>query len=290
MLLSLLEVFGVLWIVVEAGAFFSEEFSESVRTHWWLFLVVGCLVGLIRAVPRLSVSASVAGTDCDITIRVGDLFDVKDVAHIVPANTTFDTSLEDGTIDETSVQGQFTTRFFMSCEQLDREIMYSLKGVECKSVDAQEKSYGKRQRYEVGTVASIVVEKKRIHLVAIATMNAHKTAQATRRDVQDALPRLWEHIRTRGGIETLCCPILGSGFSRVDASREELVCELVRSFIPAVKAGTFCRGLVIVVSRRDYSDGHLNLERVGRFLEHECTYGSSALGASNLPTAGISQD
>ena len=158
---SLLHAFGVLWLVVETAAFFSPDFSESAKTYWLLFLIIGSLVGLFRAWPRLSVSASVAGTDCNITIRVCDLFTVNDVAYVVSTNTTFDTALEDGTIDADSVQGQFTTRLCSSREKLDRDIAHSLEGVQSTLVGSQEKSYGKLQRYEVGTVASILVQNKR---------------------------------------------------------------------------------------------------------------------------------
>ena len=74
-------------------------------------------------------------------------------------------------------------------KKLDRDIAHSLEGVQSTPVSPQEKSYGKLQRYEVGTVASILVQNKRAYLVAVATMNAYKAAQATRQDVQDALPR-----------------------------------------------------------------------------------------------------
>ena len=289
LLSSVLHAFGVLWLVVEVSAFFSSDFSENVKPYWWFFLIIGSLVGLFRAWPRLSVSASVVGTDCNITIRVCDLFAVNDVAYVVSTNTTFDTAMEDRTIDAASVQGQLTTQLYSSREQLDRDIAHSLEGVESTPVSSQEKPYGKLQRYEIGEVASIQVQRKRAYLVAIATMNVHKVAQATRRDVQDALPRLWEYIRTAGSVDTLCCPILGSGYSRLDANREELIHELVRSFIPAVRAGTFCRGLIIAISPRDFSEGYLDLARLGQFLQHECTYGSSALGASSLPATGTSQ-
>jgi len=286
---SLLQAFGVLWLVVEVTAFFWPDFSAGTKSYWWLFLVTGTAVGLFRAWPRLSVCAFVSGTDCSITIRVCDLFAVAGVAYVVGTNTTFDTAIEDGTIHPASVQGQFTTRLCSSRQQLDRDIAHSLEGIPSSAVLPQDKAYGKLHRYEIGTVASVLVQKRRAYLVAIATLNAHKVAQARRRDVSDALPRLWEYIRTRGSLDVLCCPILGSGFSRLDATREALVHEIVRSFIPAVRAGTFCRGLIIVVSPRDFREGHLDLKRLGEFLQHECAYGSSALGAANLPAVGTPQ-
>lgn len=285
---SLLQAFGVLWLVVEMSAFFAPSFTERARGYWWAFLIVGGSIGLRRAWPRLSASALVPGTDCTITIRVCDLFEVEDVALVVGTNTTFDTAMDDGTIDAASVQGQLTQRY-SSLDQLDRDVAHSLNGVPSTELSQQEKPYGKRQRYEIGTVASVRHEKKRAYLVAIATMNTHKVAHAMRRDVQDALPRLWEYIRSHGGLEVLCCPILGSGFSRIDATREELIHELVRSFIPAVRAGKFCRGLTVAVSPQDFSEGHLDLERLGQFLSHECKYGSSAPGPSSLPVTGTPQ-
>lgn len=288
LLLSLLEALGALWLVVEVTAFFSPAFSMGARAYWWLFLIVGTLAGLSRAWPRLSLSELVPGTDCSITIRVCDLFSVKDVALIVGTNTTFDTALEDGTIDRRSVQGQFTDRLYSSLAQLDRDIAHSLEGVQSTTASQSDKPYGKLERYDVGTVAAVEVQQRRVYLVAIARMNAHRVAQATRRDVQDALPRLWEYVRTRGNLDSLCCPILGSGYSRLDATREELVQEIVRSFIPAVRAGSFCRGLVVAVNPRDFREGHLNLEHLGEFLRHECRYGSAAL-ASGLPATGTPQ-
>ena len=285
----MLQAFGILWLVVECGAFFSVRFSEGVSNYWWLFLMIGIIAGFFRAWPRLSVSSFVAGTDCSITIRVCDLFAVDNVAYVVSTNTTFDTAMDDGTIDVDSVQGQLTTRLYGSREQLDRDIVHSLEGVPFTEVTREEKPYGELQRYEIGTVASIQVERTRSYLVAIAAMNAHRVAQATRRDVQDALPCLWEYLRMRGGREKLCCPILGAGYSRVDATREALIHELIRSFIPAIKAGAFCEGLTIAISPQDFSEGRMELGRLDQFLQHECLYGSSALGAANLPATGTAQ-
>jgi hypothetical protein len=286
LLSSLLQAFGVLWLFVEATSFFSPEFSSSASEFWLAFLVAGGLVGLARAWPRLSVSAVVAGTDCSVTIRVCDLFSLKNVTYVVSTNTTFDTAMDDGTIHPSSVQGQFTKKFVLSRDQLDRDIAHSLQGLSSEPLSNEDKPYGKLQRYEVGTVASVLAQTTQAHLVAIATLNAHRVAQATARQVADALPRLWEHVRTRGNLDILCCPILGSGFSRLNATREALVHEMVRSFIPAVRAGAFCRSLIIAVSPRDFREGHLDLERLSQFLQHECTYGSSALGTADTTAVG----
>jgi hypothetical protein len=286
---ALLEAFGALWLVVEISANFSQAFAADVKPYWWVFLLVGIVMGLYRAWPRLTVSASVSGTDCSITIRVCEMFKVTDAALVVGTNTTFDTALEDGTIDRTSVQGQLTTKLFATVAQLDLEIADSLKTITSVPLAAGKKPYGKQNLYDVGTVANVLPQGRRAYLVAIATLNANRAAHATLQSISDALPRLWEHIRTHAGLQILCCPILGSGFSRLDATREELIHEIVKSFIPAAKAGTLCRALIIAVSPKDYRDGHLDLRRLGQYLEHECTYGSSARSTIQGPAVGIPQ-
>lgn len=168
-------------------------------------------------------------------------------------------------------------------DQLDREISYSLNGISSSQLSPEEKPFGKRLRFAPGTVASVMAGSIRVYLVAMATMNVHRVAQASRQDLTDSLPRLWEYIRTRGGLEWLCCPILGSGFSRAAATREELVLEIIRSFIPAVRAGVFCRGLTIAVNPADYRLGRINLHRLEAFLQHECTYGSAVLTSGTAP-------
>ena len=37
--------------------------------------------------------------------------------------------------------------------------------------------------------------------MANATLNRHRVVEATRQDVLDALPGLWEFIRRRGGLD-----------------------------------------------------------------------------------------
>ena len=273
---SILQGLGLLWCFVEMLAFFSDAFSGIAQSYWWVFLAAGTVLGCIRSMPRLSTTVTVPGTDCKITIRVCDLFSVTKAAYVVSTNTTFDTSIEDGTISVQSVQGQLTIRVFGSPEQLDKEINHSLDGTECIEISRNRKPYGKLRKYSIGTVACVRSGMSRAYLLAIASMNEHKRAHATRSDVTDALPLLWEYIRARGDQEDLVAPILGSGRSRTNATRDELVREMIRSFIPAARAGAFCTSLTIAVSPTDFAAGHIDLAGLSSFLQHECLYGSAS--------------
>ena len=279
-----LHAFGVLWLVTEFSLTVFPEFVPLVREHWWLFLIVGGAVGLWRAWPRLVVQSEISGTDASIVIRVGDLFE-QDGAVVVAAPSSFETAIDDGTIDVKSVQGQYTRRFCDSLEILNQQIEKALEGIRFTERDEADKPYGSRKKYSVGTIAPVKCSDKKAYFVAVATLNAHRIASATRNDLLDALPVLWENIRIGGGMEPISVPVLGSGYSRLNAKREELVREIAKSFVAATHAGRFCERLTIVISPKDFQERRIDLESLGRFLEQECRYGN-AMRPANSEASG----
>ena len=283
LLASLFGAFGLLWLCVEAGSFFSSELAAVLQSLWWVFLLSGVLLGFLRAWPRTCVRARVSNTDTWVEIRVCDLFSVKG-GLVIGSNTTFDTSIEDGTISEDSVQGQFTQRVVHSVVELDNQIEASLAETRFES-RAENKQYGKVREYPIGTVASVTFSGVRGYLVAIATLNSGRVASTSRERVLSSLPFLWEFIRSRGTFEPLCCPILGSGFSRLNTPREELVREITKSFVASTRVGRFCEQLTIVISPEDYCQHRIDLPALGRFLEHECTYTGGRARGEDLPSA-----
>ena len=269
---SLLQAFGVLWLIVEAGSYFSQSFSEAARSAWWFILLLGLVVGVHRAWPRVSVQARIAGTDSSVEVRVCDIFDLRQ-AMVIGSNTTFDTSVEDGVISKDSLQGQYTERFCPSVQHLDIQLGAALEDEPpSETLSAEGKPYGKRMRYEVGTVATVDFDGRKAYFLAISTLNQFKTASSDREDLLRALPRLWEFIRERGDMESLCIPVLGTGFGRVRGTREDLTQEIIKSFVAAATAGSLCERLTIAISPSDFRRGLIDLTSIGSFLEHVCLY------------------
>lgn len=267
---SVLHAMGIMWVVVEISSFFSNEFSTNIKPYWWLFLLGGLIMGLARVWPARRIYNRIANTDIIIEILVRNVLEVEGDL-IVGSNTTFDTSIEDNTISSKSIQGQFTEKY---CDigQLDQQIENSLTDIRSVELDPGIKPYGKRSEYDIGTIASVRFGNKRAYFVAIAKLNAHRVATASRIDIANSLPMIWEYIRERGGIEPLACPILGSGYSRMNATREETIREIIKSFIAGSLQGKFCEKLSIAIATKDYIYGRVNLPKLKQFLEHECTY------------------
>ena len=144
-----------------------------------------------------------------------------------------------------------------------------------------DKPYGKREEYDFGTVAPIQTERRKGYFVAIARLNSKRAAAADLDTFLDALPNIWNGIRSHRGMEPLICPILGSGYTRLypPPTRARLVQEIIRSFVVASLEGKLTEKLSIVIYPKDFRQNakdtrqnDLNLEDLHRFLEHECRY------------------
>ncbi len=270
---ALLQVYGAIWLFLEATDFFYPVSSNNLKSYWWVFLIIGIITGLIHAWPKLSISAKIRDTDSFIEIRVIDMFAV-DASYIMGTTRTFDTSKE--TVSPNSTQGQFTKLFFNDTPSLlDIQIESSLKNIPYKDLPEEKKKAGKRLLYPVGTVAKVVGDKgKRAYLVAFMTLNEKGVGcKAELEDFQFALTKIWEDIKEYGDVShLLCCGILGSAFSRLKLTREELIRKIIKSFIAESRKGNFCDRLIIAIYPPDFQKGMVSFDRLRQIIEYESYY------------------
>ena len=210
---------GVLWTTIRITAHYFPETATAIP--WWLLVSPAILRGLRAYWPVLSVRCRLAGRDVWIEIRVDDIFNV-DGAVVVGTNSTFETRISDGTISRQSLQGQYTERYYRDLEQdLARDLEMSLKGSQTLSPTRDDPS-GKPE-YDIGTVATIRPQGRTAYMIAVARMNKHGTARSSRENIVQALGRLWHYVGQKGELEPLVVPVLGTGRSRVQARREDMV-------------------------------------------------------------------
>ena len=92
-------------------------------------------------------------------------------------------------------------------------------------------------------------------------------------------------------MDDIVIPVLGSGFSRVRATRGELIAEIIRSFVAAAREGRFCEHLTIVIWTEDFAAGRVKLQTLERILDHECNFFGtqvvqSGQGRTSVPAQG----
>ena len=275
---------GPLGLRGSSGVFFFEgsRFVGWVAGSWWAFLLVGLSIGVFRAVRP--VGAKISNTDIRVEIRIGNVFSHRfSGAVIIGSNATFDTSIEDGSISESSVQGQFTERHFRGAVgELDESLRRSLLGVKpALEHTSDSKSFGKMSEFDLGTIAKVEASDTTGYFVAISRLNANKVAESTLPEYLDALPAMWEGIRTRGGQEDLVCPVLGTGLTRLPLNRMDAIRVLVRSFVAAAHEGKLTERFTLVVPPRDARD--LDLGLLSRWLDCECAH---RMGSGSGPATG----
>lgn len=266
---ALLSSFGVLWLLIEVIKFFSKDASlKNYLQHlWWLFLLAGLAYAIYQCWPVTTVIAQLKDRDIHIEIAIGDLFKF-DGALVIGSNTSFVTDISHSLISESSIQGQFTRRYYRAEDQLASDISRGLVGVTVENSGNQQN--GENDRYPIGTVVRVDPKERIAYLVAIAHMNAHGVAHGTYDDLKQSLARLWVFVGERGSKEPIVMPVLGTGWARIKPQRREVIEEMVKSFVAACSEKTFCEKLTIVISENDALKYKIDLVELGQHLSFMC--------------------
>ena len=269
LLTSLLEVFGVLWLITEISSYFFSISDNFLKSHWYLFSAIGVFWGVTKSWPKLKISHCLINRDVRIEICISDIFKQKG-SFIIGSNTTFETDIDSRIISSDSIQGQFTKRYYDKIDHLDKDISHELKNEEFELL--QDGRKGKVERYPLGTVVKIRSKNQTAYFLAIAELNKHGNASGSFENLKTALSSLWEFIASRGDFESLIVPILGSGFTRLQNKRDEIIREIIQSFIAANSDDKFTDKLIIVIFPKDCCEYKLNLQNLNKYLEHLCEY------------------
>lgn len=228
---------GGAWLVIEPGGLF---LPDAFRWGWLGYgglILVSALVSSYAARPRHTVVRALPPTDVKVTIRVGDLL-AQAGNVVIGSNDTFDTQFDEDVISPGSIQGQLLTRIFGGDRaELDRQLAASLDGLPFERDQA--KTFGKSDRYALGTVAIVRRGEACYFLPAFATMTsthpAHVTSSAEH--LQVALARTWERINAAGGRKPVHVPIIGSNLGRIGLSKTLLIQMIVLSFVAETRRG-----------------------------------------------------
>ncbi|MFD8391175.1 macro domain-containing protein [Streptomyces sp. NPDC059680] len=239
---------------------------QGVRTIVGM-VALSCLWALMRCIPRGSIGRHFKQPDFSVTVKVGDLFSEQSDL-IIGFTDVFDTSTEGGDIiSPRSVQAQFLQRVFRGdISALDAALEAALSGSPvCESESEMSKPKGKRDRHPLGTVAVIDNGSFRYYCVAYSRMSNELIAQSSVDRLWQSLGNVWTAVASRGHLEPVAIPILGSDLARVGSlGRESLVKMIILSFVARSRVSLVSRKLTVVVHPADADE--VNLSEVQAFL------------------------
>ena len=267
---------GVAWTIVRIVEHYFPHMAGLIPL--WIVVSPAVVIAGYIYWPNLSVKYRLHGRDVWIEIRVDDIFNVSG-AMVISTNSTFETRISGGPISRHSLQGQFTEKYYKDREEdLIRDLRASLEGIQ--PIPRGDLDTEDHVEYDLGTVAKIRSAQQTVYMIAVAKMNEHGTAGSSLNSVSQVLGTLWHYVGEQGELEPLSVPILGTGRARIMVQREEMVRQIVNSFVAACSEKRFCDELVIVISKSDYHKFQMDLQELGDYLYHTCRYTSISTDTS----------
>ena len=242
-----LEVFGVIWLLLEPLALWQPDNLRFGFYGYVALAVLSLIIALFLARPKTLIERKLPASDTKIMVSVGDLLEQKGNI-VIGCSDTFDTKIGD-IISPTSLQGQFQTKIFHERDKLDLVINESLKNGCCETDN--EKTIGKKERYPIGTVAVVDRNGNKYFLVAYTRMRNDVRVESDICMLSTSLNKCWETIRTYGQHKPIHIGIVGSGLARIGLSRALLLQFIVLSFIDAERKESLTSQLTIHILKSD---------------------------------------
>jgi len=242
-------VFGGCWLLFEPAALCFEKLQGL---GWWGFIGINVLsiaATLLVFWPKRAFSVSLPDSSTRIAISVSDILEQKG-SIVVGTSDTFDTEIGE-IIHPNSLQGQFLTRVYQSDrESLDLDISKSLADV--KATPDPTKTYGKSDRYPIGTVACVQRNSNRFFLLAFNKMLADKKRiQTNIQDIWTCLSGCWNVIRENGHHNDIHIPVLATKFGRSGLSFNLVIQMIIVSFVIALREEGIAPSLTVHIHKGD---------------------------------------
>ena len=266
---SLFSVFGVLWLVVEILVFFNKQkFANDLKSFWWVFLILGVILVLYQNLPKHFYTYKVNNRDVSISIQLGDIFKTIG-ALIVPVNNRLDVDNNGIVSKSSSILKYFIDIVYKGVgSHLDTDINSKLND----SKDWYEKFIVKTNptEYKIGTVVPVFRDEKQYYLLCNTTLNDQNRSKCTPDDLRSSLVELWAFLTHCGSKDNLVIPIIGTGRGRLTMTREEVIKEIVLSFLASLSADNYCEQLTICIHPYDIKKYNLNIEKISDFIHLHC--------------------
>lgn len=230
-------------------------------------LIISFLIGIFVNIPKKRFRYQLKNKDVGITLCIGNLFKEKG-AMIIPTNTTFDTKMEEEFISPKSIQGQYQCKYYPNnLRTLDNLIEIELTE---EKYEKLKRKGSKSKKYPIGTAIKLNNNGKRFYFLAIADVNSNGKPNANFENIQVSLEKLWECILRRGNMEPIVMPIIGTGRTGLNVSRQKIIKEIIFSFIAHTNEKKISDELIICIHPQDISN--IDLEELKEYLDYICKF------------------
>ena len=263
---------GILCSVDELIKLFYQPRDEIEKIIVSIVFLVGFIIIVIKNIPPKEYIFFIKNKDVRIKLVIGDLLK-QDASIIIPTNSTFDTKMENDFISLNSVQGQIQNKYFKNnIETLDTLIQKALKDNRNFYI-LKDRKNSKKKQYEIGTTVEINYNSKRFYFLADSNINANgQTIDPSLLNITDALSRVWQYITECAHVETLAIPLLGTGRMGITNSREEIIKQIIFSFVANNNTKKIAEELIICIRKEDVKKYKIDISSIVEYIDYVCKY------------------
>ena len=271
-LTTFLALIGVILTLNELLKYIELHFIEdNIKNYPLPTLIILFFISFIKNWDKLCVKVPITGSpDISITLKVCNALNNKG-ALIIPTNTTFDTTMGDEFISKNSLQGQYQLRYYKnSLYELDKSIENGLNNK--PYVVLNDGRTTKTKRYLIGTICRVNKNNKRVYFLADSDINPNGIPiNVNIETISQSLVSLWESLVDVGNQEPYSIPLIGTGKAGInDASRDEIVRDIVLSFLAATRNHKITEDLIICIHPNDFDK--VNWDEFIEFINYQCKY------------------
>ncbi len=266
---SLLSVFGTLWLLIEILFFFNKnELAKQLPEIWWLFLIIGIVFVIYQNWPKNKYSFKVNNRDVSITLQIGDIFETAG-ALIVPINNRLDVDNHGIVTKSSSILRYFIDKVYNKTHShLASDINIQMQ--DSASWYSNFIISENPRTYKIGTVVPIYRDEKQFYLLCSSTLNEQNRSKSTKDDLRNSLIELWAYLSHCGSKDNLLIPIIGTGRGRIPITREEVIKEIVLSFLSSLGIESYCEQLTICIHPNDIKKYNVNIGDITDFIRLHC--------------------
>ena len=191
-----------------------------------------------------------------IRVKVGDLFDTERGSIVViPVNNYLDTQLQHDVIGPHTVHGLFIQHYRDKYprKNLDDEITNAISRdgiLSSGSVASRRNVSGKLDKYPLGTVVRLFEEDKQYYLVVATEFDENNHVIYQPEKYTYMLLTMMEKINTYNSGHPIYMPIIGSGQTGLNLSKQKTLCHILQCF-SLVDHYVTMGGTTIVVHKSD---------------------------------------
>lgn len=262
---TLLSIYNYLFIEPNTQNPVKDFISDWV----WLIIAILLIVTIIIKRNKTTIRTIIKGTDIYVRIRYCDIFSQKG-AMILASMDTFDTNTTNGLVNPNTLHGKLIETYYKNkADLLETETKNSLNLNNQELLETDNELRGNKDRYEIGSTAILKPENKVIYFSALSKMTKNGTVEVRPENLVTFLSNIWVFISQFGDFtENLNIPVVGTGIKRLPSeyTNQDIIYEIINSFITASKVSGFCKELQICLYHKDYK--YYDIEKIEKYLEY----------------------